>query len=79
MPPQGGLASHIVQPSPSVANDFLEGPDDFFNIPPSDIEEPAGYELESKSVVVGWQEIRTDILKVVTEAAALPLDQSSQL
>ena len=56
-------------------DDFSEGKDDFFDYSPSDTEEPTAYELERKSVVAGWQKIRGDVLKVVTEAAAMPLDQ----
>ena len=75
MPTEKDLVSRTVQPSHSDANSVHVGPDDFFNTPPSDSEEPTGYELESKSVVAGWQKIRADILKVVTEAAAMSLDQ----
>ena len=75
MPSESCLVS-TVQPSLSDADDFSEDKDDFFDYSPSVTEEPTAYELESKSVVAGWQKIRGDVLKVVTEAAALPLDQS---
>lgn len=34
--------------------------------------EPTGYELEEKSMVAGWENVRGAILRAVTESAAMP-------
>ena len=39
------------------------------------LEEPTTYELESRSMVAGWNEIRDSALKAITETAAIPLKQ----
>ena len=40
-----------------------------------DLKEPTTYELESRSMVAGWNEIRESAIKAITETAAIPLKQ----
>ena len=40
-----------------------------------ELEEPTGYELESRASVGGWERVRSGILTAVTEAAAMPVAQ----
>ena len=39
------------------------------------IVEPTTYELESRSSIAGWKEIRVKMRNAVTESSAMPLDQ----
>ena len=40
-----------------------------------EVVEPTGHELESRSSVEGWEAIRIGLRNVVTESAAMPLEQ----
>ena len=44
-------------------------------VPAPDIEEPTCRELESRASIARWEKIRNEMLSVVTEAAAMPLNQ----
>lgn len=41
-----------------------------------DLKEPTCYELESRSMVAGWNEIRERALNMIVETAAIPLNQT---
>ena len=47
----------------------------FINFTQDDLVEPTGHELETKSLISGWNAIRSNILNAVTGAAAMPLAQ----
>ena len=48
--------------------------DDGFS-PEYEVVEPTGHKLESRSSVEGWEAIRIGLRNVVTESAAMPLEQ----
>ena len=43
--------------------------------PIPELQEPTGYELESRASVAGWASVRNGILTTVTESAAMPAAQ----
>ena len=65
-----------VQVSTDCSDEFSDST--FFNTDDHmcDLEEPTSYELESRSMVAGWNEIRESALKAITETAAIPLKQA---
>ena len=57
-------------------DDVEDTPDDIpHGLPPTDLEEPTSYELESKASVAAWEKIRQSIRHVVTESHALQIGQ----
>ena len=66
-PAPGGCVDDQVQ-------DELDEPEAVDN-EPIPVDEPTSYELESKSSVAGWEEVRSSVLNVLTESCAMKIGQ----
>ncbi len=53
----------------------IEPLDDDLTVSTQEVDEPSSHELERRSSVSGWQQLRSKFLSVATECAALPLGQ----
>ena len=76
--PRGLLEAEEIPQQRSILpeDDVEDTPDDILHgLPPTDLEEPTSYELESKASVAAWEEIRQSILHVVTESHAMQIGQ----
>ena len=49
--------------------------DSFIAFPTPDVLEPTLHELESRASAAGWDKIRKDVMKAVTESTAMPVAQ----
>ena len=66
------------QVSPAAQRDTAEGFGSTFLTDDNvhDLKEPTCYELDSRSMVSGWNEIRERALNAIIETAAIPLNQA---